>query len=242
MRPVALAIAMLLSTPAWASPEENWRSTLLTRNDVTNAAFNPNAFFPERQGFEDEVLITYVADDWRWPFWSIAIRRGRLDRERGSLMGECANRWTARMVRAPGTDTDRPRQRALAMVSRIHAARQANADAILPDLLDADGLHWLEARIDRCPGATEVLMSTDGLSWSRFANIAPPSTDGSVRVPPPFLHADHVRVAFHTLHTEASYDGPILAGTPAEWATTLYETLSPCWRPTTTDAPPWRTN
>lgn len=231
MRLIVLFVA-LLCAPAAAFADGD---ALVTRDEVTRAAFAPSTFFPELQGHEDEVRITYVADDWRWPFWSIAIRRGCLDRERGRLQGECANRWTARMVRAPGADTDRPRARALAMVSRIAATRAVDANTTLPDSLDADGLHWLEARIDLCPGATQIFIATDGLSWNRFESLSSGEMSAII------LHADHVSVAFHTLHTEATYDGPISAGTPAEWGVTLYNALQSCWGPAT-DPPPWRSS
>ncbi|HLL59687.1 MAG TPA: hypothetical protein VK391_07350, partial [Allosphingosinicella sp.] len=80
------------------------------RDEVDAFAFDPKKLFGAREFGRNTVTIAYRGDEFGWPVFSMAVRRGCLAEEK---MGpHCGTRRIARMVRAPAPpNLERPRQR-----------------------------------------------------------------------------------------------------------------------------------
>ena len=197
------------------------------RTEVAALAFDPKKLFGGTVPGPDQVTIAYAGDDFGWPVFSMAVRRGCLD---GEKMGpHCAARRVARMVRSPAPpDLTRPRQRGSLLMDRM-----LKGDGPLPLRLDRAGLEWVEADLNSCPGATRKFEDGRSIMWvpaEVFASGSPP-----LRGIP--LHADNVEVVFTGYSRRSTYNGYVAPGSAAQWAVELAAALDGCWRPLTAVAP-----
>lgn len=230
MRQGFVVAALLFTLPAQAQDSaESHAATLKMRDRVDAIAFDPYGLFA--WGPTNLLNIRYRGDDWRWPVYSIAIQNGCESDQ--APRPACRERRIARMVRAPigPRGTERPRWRGADLVSRIRASGATSDDAI-KDQLDKAGIEWLEADLQTCPGAMEMLRRAEDVRWGPRQ---PPKRDDIVIT----LHADTIEVGFDVFDGRVTWSGPMHDGTPARWAHDFATLLEPCWRPGTAPTP-WR--
>lgn len=219
-------LALLLAGPLQEVPAPN---AFEIGKRVSALAFDPSRFFENDRNL---VRITYRGDDYGWPVYAIAVRKGcGKDRTPG-----CAQQIHARMVRpvwAGGkADPERPRWRGLALVQSLRDRGLTTPEQMVPTL--DTSLEWLEVELSRCEGALAALAQADRIQWVRSGTFSPGEDE-----PELVLHADTVRVEISDYLRNTVYEGYSAQGTPAAWAITFARTIEPCWRPS--DAPrPWR--
>lgn len=199
---------------------------------VSELAFDPARFFTEEDGHDRSMIrIAYTGDDYGWPVYSIAVMTGCLPGEAHSPA--CADRLTARMVRAPAPpDMDRPRERGSALVRDLVERGEVSRSGLRNGLTSA-GVEWLEADGRSCPGFVEALGASADLQWVP-REVSHPDGSGEIRI---VLHADIVHVTFDDYARRSIYEGYIAEASPAAWAVALAEVLEPCWKPVAAPAP-----
>ncbi|OAN61988.1 hypothetical protein A7X12_23190 [Sphingomonas sp. TDK1] len=131
-------------------------------------AFDPVRFFPERS--EPAMAVRYLGDDYGFPVYAIAVRRGCTDADLGEARRTCGDRLIARMVRSPYVGKPpRARVRGQRLFAMIAKSPPQSDDALLR-LLDKAGLEWLEADIRKCPTAMAHLATGQDLRFSSVLN------------------------------------------------------------------------
>lgn len=194
-------------------------------------AFDPATFFPDEP--KPWMSIAYSGDDYGYPVYSIAIRKGCTREDTGDARRSCGNRLVARMVRAPFPGTpDRPRNRG----QRLFGALQAQnipGDAALRTALARYGLEWMEANVGQCQPAMEMLGKSGEFRF--FASPPLPADETAI---PIVLHADKITFDYRGGYlTESRYYGWVAPGSPAEWADSFAQSLEGCWIPSAATAP-----
>ncbi|ATY32587.1 hypothetical protein [Sphingomonas psychrotolerans] len=220
----ALVIGLVAPSAAQDGPSYDFR-------ERTRAlAFNPLLFFPERS--EPTMSVRYLGDDYGFPVYAIAVRRGCTEVDQGEARRTCGERLVARMVRAPFEGVPpRPRARGQRLFAAIAQAKPQSDDALIR-LLDKSGLEWLEADVRKCPTAMAHLATGRDLKFSSAIN----QTD---QPPEIVLHADTVAFEIGEYLTRSRYEGWLKPGSPGEWANDFAASLETCWRPSTAVVP-WR--
>ena len=221
----ALALAVIVPSAAQgAGPAYNFQ-------DRTRAlAFDPSRFFPERS--EPAMSIRYLGDDYGYPVYAIAVRKGCTQADQGEARRTCGGRLTARMIRSPYKGKlPRPRARGQRLFGMIAQANPQTDEALLR-LLDNTGLEWLEADIRKCPAAMTHLATGRDLKFSSPIDQSG-SWDDIV------LHADTISFGMGDYLTRSRYEGWLKSGSPAAWANEFADSLETCWKPSTATVP-WR--
>jgi len=220
-----LAIVFGLVTPAAAQDVQLPYSFSERTRDL---AFDPARFFPERA--QAALSIRYLGDDYGFPVYAIAVRKGCTDADEGVARQTCGGRLTARMVRSPYKgDPVRPRARGRLLMTSLGQPRN---DEDLTRALDAAGLEWLEADVRECPSAMAHLATVRELKFSPSIDLADQ----------PFefvLHADKISFEVGDYLMRSRYDGWLKPGSPAEWANEFAASLDACWKPSAALVP-WR--
>lgn len=225
----AIIAAPLLAHTPFASEA---RPSYDFRERTRALAFDPGTFF---QGHPKPWMsVVYSGDDYGFPVYSIAIRKGCTRDDVGEARRACGNRLTARMVRAPFQGTPhRPRYRGQALFGALNGKAIAD-DTGLRTALSQYGLEWLEADVTQCAPAMDLLGKTGGLSFfveAPVPRVGPP--------PPVVLHADTITLEYRGGYlVEARYFGWVAPGSPGEWADRFAQSLEGCWRQAQV-APPW---
>jgi len=229
MRMGLALVALALAFPAQAQRAE--QPIIGVKRTVEALAFYPSHFF--EWGWADKVRIRYRGDDWGWPVYSIAVQNGCEDEK--APRPACTDRRIARMARAPigPQGTGRPRWRGSDLVARIFKSG-ARGDRAIKAQLDRAGIEWLEADLQSCPGAMDMLARAETLRWGPYER--PPNPDGSIVVS---MHSDSVEVGFEVPDGRVTWRGLGPEGTPARWANDFATVLEPCWKPATAPTP-WR--
>jgi hypothetical protein len=229
IRPACIVAALLLGqvTPLCAQdapPSYDFR-------ERTRAlAFDPTRFFPERS--EPTMSVRYFGDDYGYPVYAIAVRRGCTDADQGEARRTCGERLIARMVRSPFEGAPpRPRARGQRLFGMIARSQPQNDNALLRTLDDA-GLEWLEADIRACPTATAHLATGRDLKFSSAADL----TGQPVEI---VLHADKITLEIGDYLMRSRYEGWAKPGSPGAWAAEFAASLEACWKPSTASVP-WR--
>lgn len=231
-----IALSLLATASVSASPALAEGSALAVdqqRSAVRQLAFDPDRFFPERT--QPLIAIRYTGDDYGFPVYSIAVRRGCSQQDRGEARKTCGNRMTARMVRAPGIGPKEGegRSRRIAgaqLFARLHESAPQD-EAQLRAGIDGLGLDWLEADISACPAAMAHLKTADSIGF--FANPVMPDDDSLEIV----LHADKIDFEFGEYLTRSRFVGYAKPGSPGAWAHQFAVSLADCWKPATATAP-----
>ncbi|RYG79773.1 MAG: hypothetical protein EON59_15760 [Alphaproteobacteria bacterium] len=193
-------------------------------------AFDPARFFPER--LEPAMSVRYFGDDYGFPVYAIAVRRGCIDADQGEARRTCGERLVARMVRSPFEgEPPRPRARGQRLFATIGQSKPQNDEALLR-LLDNAGLKWLEADVRKCPPAMAHLATVRDLKFS-------PAMDPTGQPPEIVLHPDTVSFEIGDYLTRSRYEGWLKPGSPGAWANNFAKSLETCWKPSTTLVP-WR--
>jgi hypothetical protein len=193
-------------------------------------AFDPARFFPERP--EPAMSVRYLGDDYGFPVYALAVRRGCIDADQGEARRTCGERLVVRMVRSPFEGKPpRPRARGQRLFATIAQSKPQNDDALLRSL-DGAGLEWLEADVRRCPTAMAHLATGRDLKFS-------PAMDQAGQLAEIVLHADKVAFEFGGYLTRSRYEGWLKPGSPGEWANAFAASLETCWKPSTALVP-WR--
>lgn len=229
IRPASIAAAFLLGqfTPAAAQePPPSYDFRERTRA----LAFDPARFFPERS--EPAMSVRYLGDDYGFPVYAIAVRRGCTDADQGEARRTCGERLIARMVRSPFEgEPPRPRARGQRLFGTIARSRPRNDDALLR-LLDDTGLEWLEADVRGCPAAMAHLATGRDLEFSSAADL----TGRPFEI---VLHADKISFEIGDYLMRSRYEGWAKPGSPGAWANDFAASLETCWKPSTAPVP-WR--
>jgi hypothetical protein len=222
---VALVVGMVAPSAAQDAPQG------YDFQERTRAlAFDPARFFPERS--EPAMSIRYLGDDYGFPVYAIAVRRGCTDADQGEARRTCGGRLIARMIRSPfAGDPPRPRARGQRLFAVIAQSKPQADDALLRSL-DRAGLDWLEADVRKCPTAMAHLATGRDLKFS-------PALEQAGRPADIVLHADTVSFEVGDYLTRSRYVGWLKPGSPASWASDLAASLEPCWKPSTALVP-WR--
>lgn len=93
---IAAALVLGLITPAAARDAQ---PSFDFRERTRALAFDPARFFSEQS--EPAMSVRYLGDDYGYPVYAIAVRRGCTDADRGEGRRTCGERLIARMVRSP---------------------------------------------------------------------------------------------------------------------------------------------
>ncbi len=193
-------------------------------------AFDPARLFPEQS--QPALSIRYLGDDYGFPVYALAVRRGCVDADQGEARRTCGARLTARMVRSSFNGRPpRPRVRGQRLFAFIAQSKPQNDDALLRSL-DAAGLEWLEADVRSCIPAMAHLATGHDLKFSPGMDI----TGSPAEI---VLHADKVTFEVSDYLKRSRYDGWLKPGSPAAWANDFAASLESCWRPSTAVVP-WR--
>lgn len=221
----ALIICMLAPSRAQdASPAYDFQER------TRELAFDPTRLFPERS--QTALSIRYLGDDYGFPVYAIAVRRGCIDADQGEARRTCGARLTARMVRSSYKgEPPRPRARGQQLFAVIAQSKPQNDDALLRSL-DTAGLEWLEADVRSCPPAMAYLATGRDLKFSPSVDLTGPPTEL-------VLHADIVTFEISDFLTRSRYVGWLKPGSPAAWANDFATSLESCWRPSAAVVP-WR--
>lgn len=192
-------------------------------------AFDPSRFFPERS--VPAISVRYLGDDYAYPVYTIAVRKGCVGDDQGEARRTCGERLVARMVRSsfPGTPP-RARARGQRLFAAI-ARSQPQSDEALLRLLDNAELEWLEADVRQCSSAMAHLATGRDV---RFSSIID-QTDPSEIV----LHADKVTFEIKDYLMQSRYEGWLKPGSPGAWANDFAASLETCWKPAKAIVP-WR--
>jgi hypothetical protein len=224
---IAAALVIGLIAP---SAGQDAQPTYDFRERTRALAFDPARFFPER--FEPAMSVRYLGDDYGYPVYAIAVRKGCTDADQGEARRTCGERLIARMVRSPYEgEPPRPRARGQQLFDNI-AQSQPQSDQALLRLLDSAGLEWLEADIHECPAAMAHLATGRDLKFSPA--IKQTGQPGAI-----VLHADKVSFEVGDYLMRSRYEGWLKPGSPGAWANDLAVSLETCWRPSTALVP-WR--
>lgn len=205
-----------------------------TREAVRQIAFDPSRYFPSLYVRDSSIIrISYTGDDYRWPVYSIAVSFGCIDGEK-ARDHDCGSRLRARMVRAPAAPgLARLRQRGAHLIEQV-VRRGAVSPGQISAALDALGPEWLEADLQTCPNAVDVLEQSREAAWAPDEVAAPLSGSREVEL---VLHADIVRVELQQYARRTTYEGWLADGSPGAWAERLSAVLEPCWRPAAAPTP-----
>lgn len=225
--------AMTASSPAMADDEFIMNEM---RPLVRQLAFDPDRFFPDAY-IKPILTIRYTGDDYDYPVYSLAVRRGCTDEDVGEARKTCGSRLLARMVRSPmppTEDGETPRRRWAG--SALFAAlekRAPRSEGEVKQGLDSYGLEWMEADVNGCAPALDRLRSAETVSFFAEPPVANSNELSLV------LHADKVAVEFGGYITRSRYFGWLKPGSPAEWADGFAQSLETCWQPSKAVVP-WR--
>lgn len=222
-----------VASPVDALSDSPPDDTARVREAVRVLAFDPGKYFSSQfTGDPSMIRIAYTGDDWDWPVYSIAISQGCLEHEEWSPA--CRSRVTARMVRGVSPpNMMRQRERGWHLVHRL-IERGATAPESIRLQLGPSLVEWLEADLASCPGIIEFMGGSATLTWVPEEISDPrPRDDFAI-----WVHADIVTIVFDHSRVEATYEGPLLGGSPSAWAHELAERIEPCWRPAAA-SPPW---
>ena len=220
--------ALMVAMPAQAQVREPWLGVL---NTVKAIAFDPGGFFERPDA--NLVGIRYTGDDYGWPVYSIAVRSGC--RSADEPRPACYNQRIARMVRAPIGEhgAERARWRGSDLINRIVEAG-ATSEGAIKDQLDKVGVEWLEAELQTCSGAIEMLTRAEQARWGPYT--PPPNPNGPIIVS---MHADQMEVDFRVRDGRVDWRGTMHAGTAGRWADDFAKLIEPCWHPASVPTP-WR--
>lgn len=200
------------------------------REPIRALAFDPDRFFPDQP--EPAMSIRYLGDDYGFPVYAIAVRRGCTHEDQGEARRMCGERLTARMVRSPSVDNStRLRARGQRLFATI-AQMQPRNDDDLVGFLDKTGLEWLEADVRKCPAALAHLATGRDLKFS-------PSLDQADQLAEIVLHADKVTFEIGDYLTRSRYVGWLKPESPGRWAHEFAASLETCWKPSSAPVP-WR--
>ncbi len=206
------------------------------RSTTRQLAFDPNRFFPDAYT-APLITIRYTGDDYGYPVYSLALRRGCTKEDVGDARRSCAARMVARMVRSPDPapeDSKPTRRRWLgAALFDYLEKRKPNDEAELRNALDAYGLEWLEADVSRCDAAMAHLSTAEDISFFADPALVDPGNLSIV------LHADKIEFEFGGYITRSRYYGYAKRNSPGEWADQFVPSLDECCKPATSIAP-WR--
>jgi hypothetical protein len=192
-------------------------------------AFDPGRFFPERS--QSVMSVRYLGDDYAYPVYAIAVRKGCTREDQGTARQTCGERLTARMVRSTFQGIPpRPRARGQRLFGAI-AREQPKSDEALLRLLDKGELEWLEADVLQCPPAMAHLATSRDLQFSPVIDQSEPSEI--------VLHADRITFEVSDYLVKSRYEGWLKPGSPGAWAYAFAASLEACWKPSTAIVP-WR--
>lgn len=224
---IAAALVLGLVAPSAA---QDTPASYDFRERTRALAFDPARFFPER--LEPEMSIRYLGDDYGYPVYAIAVRKGCTDADQGEARRTCGERLIARMIRSPFEgEPPRPRARGQRLFATIAKSQPQGDDALLR-LLDDAGLEWLEADVRECPAAVAHLATGRDLKFS--SAIDPTRQPGDI-----VLHADKVSFEIGDYLMRSRYEGWLKPGSPGAWANDFAASLESCWKPSTALVP-WR--
>lgn len=224
---IAAALFLGLAVPLAA---QDTPPTYDFREPVRALAFDPDRFFPDQP--EPAMSIRYLADDYGFPVYAIAVRRGCADEDQGEARRTCGERLIARMVRSPSVDNStRLRARGQRLFGTIAQMRPQNDDDLV-GFLEKMGLEWLEADVRKCPAALAHLATGRDLKFS-------PSLDQTNELAEIVLHADKVTFEIGDYLTRSRYVGWLKPDSPARWAHEFAASLETCWKPSSAPVP-WR--
>ncbi len=204
------------------------------RERTRQLAFDPNRFFDKSDYRPLEMSIIYSGDDYGYPVYSLAVRRGCTAQDTGEARKHCGRRMTARMVRAPyDGEPERPRFRGMKLFGYLSDKKVTN-DTALVAALDAAQLEWREADVNACQPALDHLNNADQIPF--FAVSPSPEYDDLAIV----IHADKITFEYGGGYlTNSRYYGYRKRGSAGEWADQFAASLENCWKPTTAPAP-WK--
>jgi hypothetical protein len=192
-------------------------------------AFDPGRFFAER--FEPAMSVRYLGDDYAYPVYTIAVRKGCTLDDKNEARRTCGERLTARMVRSSFQGIPpRLRARGQRLFGAIAKAAPQSDEALL-QLLDSAELEWLEADVRQCPAAMAHLATGQDL---RFSPIIVQSEPAEI-----VLHADKVTFEVSDYLVKSRYEGWLKPGSPGVWANDFAASLETCWKPSRAMVP-WR--
>lgn len=224
---IAAALVLGLTAPSTA---QDTRPSYDFRERTRALAFDPARFFPERS--EPAMSVRYLGDDYGYPVYAIAVRKGCTDADRGEARRTCGERLMARMVRSPYKgEPPRPRARGQRLFATIGQSKPQNDDALLRSL-DKTGLEWLEADVRECPTAMAHLATGRNLRFS-------PAIDPTGQAGEIVLHADKVTFEIGDYLMRSRYEGWLKPGSPGAWADDFAASLETCWKPSAALVP-WR--
>lgn len=199
------------------------------RERIHVLAFNPDRFFPERFGLA--MSARYLGDDYGYPVYTIAVRKGCTRDDQGEARLTCGERLIARMVRSPFQGTPpRPRARGQRLFGAIAQYEPQNDEALLK-LLDNAEMEWLEADVRQCSAAMAHLATVRDLRFSSIIDQMGPTEI--------VLHADKVTFEISDFLVRSRYEGWLKPGSPGAWANDFATSQEACWKPSTA-AVPWR--
>lgn len=224
---IAAALVLGLIAPSTA---QDARPSYDFRERTRALAFDPARFFSERS--EPAMSVRYLGDDYGYPVYAIAVRKGCTDADQGEARRTCGERLVARMIRSPFKGkAPRPRARGQRLFTTIGQSRPQSDDALLR-LLDNTGLEWLEADIRECPTAMAHLATGRDLQFSS-------AIDQTGQPAEIVLHADKVSFEIGDYLMRSRYEGWLKPGSPGAWANDFAASLETCWKPSTAPVP-WR--
>ena len=232
-KPSMLALAVTLAFSPFANAQAQSSDPAYDYRERTRSlAFDPERFFPETHRLW--MSIVYTGDDYGYPVYAIAIRRGCTGDDTGEARRTCGYRHIARMVRAPSDFPDeRPRVRGQML---FHSLAQGDIadDAALASALSDYGLEWLEADVRACDPAMAMLRNEAEVSFLTYPIMDDPGDPPS----PIVIHADKVAFTFRPDHlTQTRYDGWLARGSAGEWANRFAQSLESCWQPAVAPVP-----
>ncbi len=229
IRPACIAVALVLGLVAPLAAQDAPPSYDF-RERTRALAFDPTRFFPERS--EPAMSVKYLGDDYGFPVYAIAVRRGCTDADQGEARRTCGERLIARMVRSPFEGKPpRARARGQRLFATIAQSGPQNDGALLR-LLDNTGLEWLEADVRKCPTAMAHLPTGRDLKFS-------PALNQTGQLQEIVLHADKISFEIGDYLTRSRYEGWLKPGSPGAWANDFAASLETCWKPSTALVP-WR--
>ncbi|WP_435417182.1 hypothetical protein WAB17_09850 [Parerythrobacter aurantius] len=198
------------------------------RERTRQIAFDPGRFFDGGSAQPPYMSIIYSGDDYGYPVYSIAVRKGCTSRDTGDARKTCGKRMVARMVRSPGDgETERPRWRGAKLFAAL-AKQNPTDDDQLVAALDGYGLEWLEADIGACRSAL------DHLARKNVSFFNDPAVGELSLV----LHADKITFDYRSEYlAHTRYYGQIKPENAGGWAAAFASSLEPCWVPSAAPKP-----
>lgn len=225
---LAACMGVAIGTAAFANaPEAGYDFGERTRQ----LAFDPARFFESAPADSLFMQIVYSGDDYGFPVYSIAVRKGCTESDTGEARRTCGDRMIARMVRAPFDGIpERPRWRGAKLFGAL-AEQDIADDRQLAAALDSQRLEWLEADIGTCEAGLAHL----GASDVDFFTDPPRPTNTDLGI---VLHADKISFDYRGDYlTRSSYFGWVKPGSPGMWAAQFANSLEDCWAPASAPAP-----